>query len=65
MLTATKTMTPREAALEILTNRYEGLTWKACQFLGQCVGLPDRPLSEAQLRWLNKLKDEAGIGGEA
>lgn len=60
-------MTPRDAALEILSNRNEGLTWKACQFLGQVVGLPDRPLSEAQASWLDTLKERAGLseGGVA
>lgn len=57
-------MKPRDAAKEILWNRNEGLTWKACQFLGQCVGLPERPLSEAQARWLGKLADEAGLSVE-
>ncbi len=55
------TMTPRAAALEILTNRNEGLSWKACQFLGQVVGLPDRPLTEAQQSWLETLKERAGL----
>jgi hypothetical protein len=54
-------MTPRDAAKEILWNRNEGITWKAAQFLGQVVGLPDRPLSEAQLNWLAKLMAEAGL----
>ncbi len=59
----TGTLTPREAAKEILWNRYEGLSWKACQFLGQVIGLPDRPLSPAQRAWLEKLIAEAGIEG--
>lgn len=54
-------MTPRDAAKEILWNRNHGLSWKACQFLGQVVGLPDRPLSPAQQSWLDKLIAEAGL----
>lgn len=59
--TAPAAMTPREAAKEILWNHNDGLTWKACQFLGQCVGLPERPLTERQSNWLSKLCAEAGL----
>ena len=55
---------PRDAALEILTNRYQGVSWKGCQFLGQVAGLPDRPLSPKQSDWLIKLCDEAGLSVE-
>lgn len=56
-----KTMTPRAAALAILTDHYHGLSWKGCQFLGQVAGLPDRPLSPKQSVWLQKLSEEAGL----
>lgn len=52
---------PRDAAKEILWNRNDGLSWRACQFLGQVVGLPDRPLTEAQKSWLESLKERAGL----
>ncbi|MEL0155500.1 hypothetical protein [Sphingopyxis sp.] len=59
-----KTMTPRAAALAILTDHYHGLSWKGCQFLGQVAGLPDRPLSPKQSVWLQKLCEEAGLSVE-
>ncbi|WP_283418685.1 hypothetical protein [Sphingopyxis sp. Geo48] len=63
MNVATK-LSPRDAAKEILWNRNDGLSWKAAQFLGQVVGLPDRPLSPAQSDWLKTLTERAGIGAE-
>ena len=53
--------TPRDLALDLLTNHHEGLTWKASQFLGNVAGCPDRPLTAAQFRWLGKLAAEAGL----
>lgn len=58
-------LTPREAALELLTNHTEGLHWKASQFLGNVAGCPDRPLSERQRNWLAKLAAAAGLEVEA
>lgn len=58
-------MTPRETALELLTNHTEGLHWKAAQFLGNVAGCPDRPLSDRQRNWLTKLADAAGLEMEA
>lgn len=54
-------LSPRDAAKEILWNHNEGLSWRACQFLGQVVGLPDRPLTEAQREWLTGLVERAGL----
>jgi len=59
--TAQAAMTPRETALELLTNPPPGLSWKGAQFLGNVAGLPDRELSEAQLSWLAKLAAPAGL----
>lgn len=58
-------MTPRETALEILTNHHDGLSWKGAQFLGNVAGCPDRPLSDRQLGWLAKLAAAAGLEVEA
>jgi len=63
MNVATK-LPSRDAAKEILWNRNDGLSWKAAQFLGQVVGLPDRPLSPAQSDWLKSLAERAGIEAE-
>lgn len=56
-------MTPRETALEILTNHHESLSWKAAQFLGNVAGCPERALSEPQLKWLGNLAVAAGLIG--
>lgn len=58
---ASSPMTTRDAAKEILWHRNDGLSWKACQFLGQVVGLPERPLSDAQQVWLEQLIARAGL----
>lgn len=62
-------MTPRQAALSLLTNHAEGLTPKAGQFLGQ-MAVTANPLSEKQAGWLAKLLERAGLpplanGGDA
>ncbi len=56
-------MTPRDMALEILTNHHEGVSWKAAQFLGNVAGCPERALTEPQLKWLGKLAVAAGLIG--
>lgn len=61
MTTAQAAMTPRDAALALLTNPPAGLSWKGAQFLGNVAGCPDRPLSPAQLSWLGKLAAPAGL----
>lgn len=60
-ITAQAAMTPREAALELLTHHHEGLHWKASQFLGNVAGCPERPLPDRQLNWLGKLAEPAGL----
>ncbi|GAA0862441.1 hypothetical protein GCM10009115_09110 [Sphingopyxis soli] len=50
----------RAAALAVLNDHADGLTWKAGAFLGQCC-VADRDLSEKQRSWLGSILARAGL----
>lgn len=52
--------TVRAAALAVLNEHADGLTWKAGAFLGQCC-VADRDLSEKQRSWLASILARAGL----
>lgn len=52
--------TVRAAALAVLNDHADGLTWKAGAFLGQCC-VADRDLSEKQRSWLGSILSRAGL----
>lgn len=54
--------TVRAAALAVLNDRADGLTWKAGAFLGQCC-VADRGLSEKQRSWLASILARADLPG--
>jgi len=51
----------REAALIILRDHADQLSWQSGSFLGQICACPDRPLSEKQSNWLGKIVERAGL----
>ena len=58
----------REAALTILRDHHEDQSWQSGSFLGQICACPDRPLSEKQAAWFDRLVERAGLvveGAEA
>lgn len=52
--------TVRAAALAVLNDHPDGLTWKAGAFLGQCC-VADRDLSEKQRSWLASILARADL----
>lgn len=54
----------REMALRILRDHSAGLSWQCGSFLGQLCVSGDRPLSEKQARWLDRIIDRAGLTDE-
>ncbi len=62
-------MTPRQAALTLLTDHADGINPKAGQFLGQ-MAVTANPLTERQAAWLAAMLERAGLpplanGGDA
>lgn len=61
-------MERRCVALLILSDHYEELSWQAGSFLGQICACHERPLTEKQANWFDKLVERAGLapnGGAA
>lgn len=51
----------REAALVILRDHHNDLSWQAGSFLGQISACPDRELSEKQSNWFDRIVERAGL----
>lgn len=58
-------MTKREIALTILRDHSEGIGWAAGSFLGQICACPERPFSEKQAAWFQRLVFRAGLDVES
>ena len=58
-------MKKQEIALIILRDHWEGIGWQAGSFLGQICACPERPFSEKQAAWFQRLVHRAGLSAES